>query len=248
MLHDLQNLFKEEVDALNIAKKIYLESKSRGSVSIEDFQKIITSYERSLKSTMKITKISDCQQLYLQEIQEKLQKEIEERKKIEEKLKYYAYTDYMTGVSNRRAGFTVIEQELKKCLKEHSYFSICFIDIDKLKSVNDKYGHAEGDYLINIIVRFIKEFIKELRYVSRMGGDEFVIIFPNCCYKEVQEIMSKISKRVEEFNEKKIKPYNISFSYGIKDIDENTMISTGDEIIKIADALMYKNKVSKKLK
>lgn len=248
MLHDLQNLFKEEVDALNIAKKIYLESKSKGSVSIEDFQKIITSYERSLKSTMKITKISDCQQVYLQEIQEKLQKEIEERKKIEEKLKYYAYTDYMTGVSSRRAGFAVIEQELKKCLKEHSYFSICFIDIDKLKSVNDKHGHAEGDYLINIIVKFIKEFIKELRYVSRMGGDEFVIIFPNCCYKEAQEIMSKISKRVEEFNEKKIKPYNISFSYGIKDIDENTVISTGDEIIKIADALMYKNKVSKKLK
>jgi diguanylate cyclase (GGDEF) domain len=236
------------VDALNIAKKICLESKNKGSVSIDDFQRIISSYERSLKSTMKITKMSDCQQIYLQEIQEKLQKEIEERKKVEEKLKYFAYTDYMTGVSNRRAGFALIEQELKKCLKEHSYFSISFIDIDKLKAVNDNYGHAEGDYLINAIVRIIKEFVKDIRYISRIGGDEFMVIFPNCYYDDAQKVIDKILEKVQEFNDKKLKPYNISFSYGIKDIDESTIISTEDEIIKIADTLMYKNKTSKKLK
>jgi diguanylate cyclase (GGDEF) domain len=248
MLHDLQSLFKEEVDALNIAKKVCEGSKSKGNISVEDFKRIISSYEHSLRSMMKITRISDCQQIYLQEIQEELQKEIEERKKVEEKLKYYAYTDHMTGVSNRRVGFRVIEEELKKCLKEHSYFSVCFIDIDKLKCVNDKYGHTEGDYLINAIVKFIKEFIKELHYISRMGGDEFMIIFPKRRYQDAQETMNKVLKRIEEFNEKKLKSYNISFSYGIKEINENTIINNVDEIIKIADELMYKNKISKKSK
>lgn len=248
MLHDLQSLFKEEVDALNIAKKVCEESKNKGNVSVESFKRIISSYEHSLRSMMKITRISDCQQIYLQEIQEELQKEIQERKKVEEKLKYYAYTDHMTGVSNRRVGFSVIEEEMKNCLKEHSCFSVCFIDIDRLKWVNDKYGHTEGDYLINTIVKFIKEFIKEFRYISRMGGDEFMIIFPKCRYEDAQETMNEILKRIEEFNEKKLKSYNISFSYGIKEVNENIIINNVDEIIKIADELMYKNKISKNLK
>lgn len=248
MLHDLQSLFKEEVDELNAAKEICERSKNNGNILVEDFRRLISSYEHSLKSMMKITKISDCQQIYLQEIQEELQKEIEERKKVEEKLKYYAYTDHMTGVSNRRVGFSVLEEEVKNCLKENSYFSICFIDIDKLKNVNDKFGHSEGDYLINTIVSFIREFIKETRYISRMGGDEFMITFPKCGYQDTQETINKILKRIEEFNNKNSKQYEISFSYGIKEIDKNTKVTNADEIIKIADELMYKNKVRKKLR
>lgn len=248
MIHDLQSLFKEEVKELNIAKKVWENSKGKGAVLLEDFIRLLSSYERNLRSIMKITKISDCQQVYLQEIKEELQKEIDERKRVEEKLKYYAYTDHMTGVSNRRVGFMVLEEEVEKCLKEDSYFSICFIDIDELKVVNDKYGHAEGDYLINTIVEFIREFTKEISIISRMGGDEFMITFPRAYYKDVQKIMNSILKRLEEFNEKKLKLYKFSFSYGIKEINRDSGITNIDEIIKTVDELMYENKMSKKLK
>lgn len=244
----MHSLFKEEFNELNIAKKIYESSKNEGSVSTEHFIRIILSYERNLKSMMKITKISDYQQLYLQEVGEKLQKEIDERKKVEEKLSYYAYRDPMTGVSNRRIGLLTLEEEVGNCLKENSCFSVCYIDIDGLKNVNDIYGHTEGDYFINTIVEIIKEIIKEIRLVSRMGGDEFIIVFPGCSYQEAKEIIDIISKRVEEFNAKDLKPYKLSFSYGIEEITKNIKITDIDEIIKIADELMYKNKMSKKLK
>lgn len=245
MLHDLESLFKEEMDELNNAKQRCKDSENEGNVLIEHFIRLISSYERTLKSMMKLTKISDSQQVYLQEIQEELRKEIEERKKVEEKLKYYAYTDPMTGVSNRRTGFMILEEQVNGCMKGNNYFSICFVDIDQLKSINDKYGHVEGDYLIKDIVEIIRTCVREVDIVSRMGGDEFIIIFPKCRYHEAQEIINGISKKLEEFNELKLRPYKISFSYGLREINENTEITNIDEIIKSADKLMYENKTNK---
>jgi diguanylate cyclase (GGDEF)-like protein len=246
MIHDLQKLFKEEVEELNAAKKICEEAKNVGSVSVEQFVKLVSSYERSLKAMMKITKISDCQQAYLQDKKEELQKELEEIKEIEEKLKYYAYTDPMTGVSNHRIGIMKLEEEVEKCLEEKSSISICYIDIDKLKNVNDNYGHSEGDFLINTIIEIIKEVIREVDTVSRMGGDEFMIIFPNYPYESAQQSVNEILRKIKIFNENKIKPYELSFSYGIEEINENTRLTNINEIIKIADELMYQDKMSKR--
>lgn len=248
MLHDLQSLFKEEMDELNNAKQKCKDSENKGNVLIEHFATLISSYEKTLRSMMKLTKISDSQQVYLQQIQEELNKEIEERKKIEEKLKYYAYTDPMTGVSNRRTGFIVLEEQVNSCLKENNYFSICIIDIDQLKIINDTYGHVDGDELIKDIIEIIRICISKLDIISRMGGSEFIIIFPKCRYNQAEEIINEILKKVEEFNEMQIKPYKVSFSYGIKEINENTEITNISEIIKGADKLMYKDKKNKKLK
>lgn len=248
MVHDVQSLFKEEMDELNSAKQICKDSQNEGNVLIEYFSTLISGYEKTLRSMMKLTKISDGQQTYLQQIQEELQKEIEERKKIEEKLKYYAYTDPMTGVSNRRTGFMALEEQVNRCLRGNNYFSICFIDIDQLKRVNDTYGHVEGDHLIKDIIEIIRISIRKTDIISRMGGDEFIIIFPECRYNEGKAIMNEVLKRVDEFNEMKLKPYKISFSYGIKEVSEDTNIINIDDIIKGADELMYKDKTRKRLK
>ncbi|WP_411682924.1 GGDEF domain-containing protein [Clostridium thailandense] len=248
MLSDLENLFKEEMEELNNAKQRCKESQDVGNVLIEYFDKLISSYEKTLRSMMKLTKISDGQQVYLQQIQEELRKEIEERKKFEEKLKYYAYTDPMTGVSNRRTGFMVLEEQINNCIRGDNYFSICFIDIDQLRSINDIYGHVEGDNLIKDLVEIIRISIRKDDIISRMGGDEFIIIFPKYRYNEAQRIMHGVFKKVQDFNEMNLKPYKISFSHGIKEINEYTTITNIDEIIKGADKIMYENKTKKTLK
>lgn len=248
MPNDLENLFKEEMEELNNAKQRYKEAQNEGNVLIEYFDKLISSYEKTLRSMMKITKISDGQQVYLQQIQEELRKEIEERKRFEEKLKYYAYTDPMTGVSNRRTGFMVLEEQINNCIRGDNYFSICFIDIDQLRAINYAYGHVEGDHFIKDLVEIIRISIRKDDIISRMGGDEFIIIFPKCRYNEAQKIMRQILKRLEEFNEMNLKPYKITFSHGIKEINEYTSITNIDEIIKGADRVMYENKTRKKYK
>lgn len=177
--------------------------------------------------------------------------DITERLKIErelkiqyEKMEVYAHTDPMTGISNRRTGIMLLEQELS-LLSNETPLCICFIDIDGLKTVNDTYGHAEGDALINFIVSGIKSTISKADMVSRMGGDEFLIVFPNRREMEADKIMKQICSQMAEFDQKGEKPYQHSFSYGIIEVTRENALST-DDIIKEVDMKMYQNKNLKK--
>ena len=178
--------------------------------------------------------------------------DITERIKIErelklqhEKLEVYAYTDPMTGVSNRRTGLMILEKELDLLKARVIPLSICFLDVDGLKIVNDTYGHTEGDFLINFIVSSIKSSVRDIDTVSRMGGDEFLIVFP-CCYKsDAREMIEGICDKLEVCNKREEKPFKYSFSYGIIEIARDSKISA-NEVIKAVDQKMYYNKLSKK--
>lgn len=178
--------------------------------------------------------------------------DITERVKIENELKihqkqleFYAFTDPMTGISNRRTGLMILEKELAFVFRKGTPLSICFVDVDGLKMVNDTYGHAEGDLLINFIVSSIKSSIRDIDTISRIGGDEFILIFPDCCESDAKEIVRRIYSKLEEYNSRGEKPFKYSFSFGIIEVTRDTTLSAND-IIKVADKKMYKHKLSKK--
>lgn len=173
-------------------------------------------------------------------------KNIEKELKIQhEKLEFYAFTDPMTGVSNRRTGLMILEKELTMVSRSDTSLSICFIDVDGLKAVNDTYGHAEGDSLINFIVSCIKSSVREIDTVSRMGGDEFFIIFPGCNESNALDVVDRICDKLKEHNKRGEKPFKYSFSYGIIEITNSSNLSAND-VIKAADKKMYDNKLLKK--
>ncbi|MDR3593199.1 sensor domain-containing diguanylate cyclase [Clostridium sp.] len=178
--------------------------------------------------------------------------DITERTKIErelkiqhKKLEFYAFTDPMTGVSNRRTGFMILEKELPTLSRMDMYLSICFIDIDGLKIVNDTYGHASGDLLIKTIASTIKASIREIDTVSRIGGDEFLIIFPKFHESDANKVIKQIYNKLEGYNGIGEQPFKYSFSYGIVEITADCRLNAND-IIKAADEKMYQNKLSKK--
>ena len=106
------------------------------------------------------------------------------------------------------------------------------IDLDKLKTINDTYGHLAGD---NYIINFSSIVIENLGIddiFARIGGDEFIVIMPKSNENTTKEFIEKISKIMDN---------TISFSYGIVEVSsENKM--TVEEIINIADIRMYTNK------
>lgn len=159
-----------------------------------------------------------------------------------EQLKYYASTDCMTGVLNRRTGLMTLEKELSLVCKGDRPLSVCFVDIDGLKKINDTYGHVEGDWVINFIVSNIKLLVRKIDTVSRMGGDEFLIIFPNCCEEDAEKIIKRICCGLKQHK----KPFKCSFSYGIIEITKDSKFSVND-VIKVSDEKMYKNKLSKNI-
>lgn len=101
------------------------------------------------------------------------------RKLAELELKRLASTDSLTGIMNRQTGLDYIQQKIQLCSRYGNIFSVCFIDIDNLKNVNDIFGHREGDRLISTVVVIIKKALRVTDVMCRLGGDEFLIVFPN---------------------------------------------------------------------
>ncbi|KXZ40551.1 diguanylate cyclase (GGDEF) domain-containing protein [Alkalithermobacter thermoalcaliphilus JW-YL-7 = DSM 7308] len=160
-------------------------------------------------------------------------------------LSIYATTDYMTGFLNKRNGIEVLKNQLK-ILDENGKLSVFFIDINNLKLVNDMYGHKEGDELIITIGRILKQSLRKEDTVCRLGGDEFLVILPNCSFNQAEDVWRRICSNIYEYNQKKLKPYEISVSHGTHECKKG---ETVEQILFLADQKMYREKsVYKSLK
>ncbi|MCK5152715.1 MAG: sensor domain-containing diguanylate cyclase [Spirochaetales bacterium] len=168
-------------------------------------------------------------------------KDICDLKATTDELYQFATYDELTGVYNRRVGMEFLKQELKKMRRGKTYLSICYIDINDLKIVNDNFGHDAGDNLILAIVEDIKSAMRESDILSRIGGDEFLLIFPDCKLSEVKLIWRRVQKSMEERNKNPDIKYNISASYGFAETDSENILFI-DELIQIADKRMYAHK------
>nr|WP_281063538.1 GGDEF domain-containing protein [Clostridium algifaecis] len=163
-----------------------------------------------------------------------------------EKLNYYASTDAMTGVLNRRSGLKLLDKELNLSKINDRDIVVCFVDIDRLKIINDTLGHGEGDKLLINTSKILKESIRKTDFVIRMGGDEFLVVFPGTTMKEVNKIWYRICVKIEEINKNSDK-YSLSLSYGFYEYKkEGKSEMTVSDLIKKADFEMYKKKLNKK--
>lgn len=162
-----------------------------------------------------------------------------------EKLNYYASTDFMTGALNRRSGLELLGKEFNLSKINGKNIVTCFVDVDRLKMINDTFGHEEGDKALISVSKILRESITKTDFVIRMGGDEFLVVFPETTMKEVNKVWYKICRRVEESN-KSSHNYNLSLSYGFyeysKEIQKEMSIN---DLIKKADDEMYKKKMKK---
>jgi diguanylate cyclase (GGDEF)-like protein len=156
-------------------------------------------------------------------------------------VKYFSEFDAMTGVYNRRAGLEKIEKLLASS-KSCSTNCICFIDINGLKEVNDTLGHEAGDALIKTVVEGIKRNTRESDFISRLGGDEFLIIFEGLAIDQAEEVWSRITQYFSKINETGAYRYLVSVSHGIEEFDCG-MQRQIDRVINIADEKMYREKI-----
>ncbi|TYC88473.1 diguanylate cyclase [Acetobacterium wieringae] len=158
-----------------------------------------------------------------------------------DEIKYYSEYDTMTGVFNRRTGFEKLKQLYKNIEKNEKLVSVCFIDINGLKDVNDFLGHDAGDELIIAVTRGIQNNIRSNDFLARLGGDEFLIIFEGLDEAEAEAAWQRIVAEYEQINATENRRYLISASHGIETISgsSNEYI---DSIINQADEKMYREK------
>jgi diguanylate cyclase (GGDEF)-like protein/PAS domain S-box-containing protein len=104
--------------------------------------------------------------------------DISERKQIERRIKHLAEHDILTGLPNRALLSDRLEQALHVAKRNKEHLGLIFLDLDKFKPINDDYGHAIGDLLLQEVALRITDCIRESDTVARIGGDEFIILLP----------------------------------------------------------------------
>lgn len=171
--------------------------------------------------------------------------DITRRKLAETETRRLAVTDPMTGILNRNAGMNFIQSQLKKCRKHKNPMTLCYIDLDNLKYVNDNFGHKEGDRVIISVVRIIKRALRETDVMCRMGGDEILLILPDTTIEECTTVIDRINNMIENKNLKSSKPYGIEFSHGLAEYNPHNKF-TAEELVDAADKNMYKMKTTRK--
>jgi diguanylate cyclase (GGDEF)-like protein len=156
-----------------------------------------------------------------------------------EALEKMAYTDALTGIYNRRK----CEEEWDKLDAGRNYGILAF-DLNNLKKMNDTNGHEMGDLLIKTFAEVLQTVFGENGVVGRMGGDEFMVIFPDMSKIELDRLLKKFEKQIEKVNEQ-TKNLNMSAAYGYCGQAENPGCDAR-EIYRMADARMYEKKIAMK--
>lgn len=148
-----------------------------------------------------------------------------------------AYVDFLTNISNRPSAVKFMEDLDSK--KE--VYSVVSIDVNNLKRVNDELGHYYGDKLLKNLGFLLSEYFSKFGSVARMGGDEFLVVLKNIGMEESKKMMEGFNEKITDFNSQKDAKFEISISYGIASIEENSQY-TNKDVYTISDNRMYEMK------
>ena len=165
-----------------------------------------------------------------------------ERNKMINRLYEDSIEDELTGLYNRR-GFLSLAKDAIRLMDEPDYH-IIFIDMDKMKDINDSYGHDIGDSALKEAAKILKTCFREGDIISRYGGDEFIVFVSSIKDEIVEKIKTRIEENVNLFNKKKDSRYKIGLTLGDSKYDKEKKESL-QQVINRSDKEMYTNKMNK---
>jgi diguanylate cyclase len=179
------------------------------------------------------------QQLQIHRIQRQLSEQIDTLGKMEvrtEEVYKLAVLDPLTGLYNRRSGEQRLAQEVSRSERYGHPLTILLLDLDNLKYVNDKFGHAAGDELIKYLAERLNRAIRGSDLAVRLGGDEFLVILPECKLEEVRHVLSRLSGLKIDYDGKMIP---LTFSVGWTN---HIPGESPEGLLRRADDALYANK------
>jgi diguanylate cyclase (GGDEF)-like protein len=185
------------------------------------------------------------QQLQLHRIQRQLSDQVEALGKMEmrtEEVYRLAIIDPLTNLYNRRRGEQRLAEEIARSRRHLTPLTVLMIDINGLKRVNDNLGHAAGDEMIKYFAERLERAIRGSDAAVRLGGDEFLVLLPECKLEEVHHVLDRLKGMKMEFGSQTIP---ITFASGWTDYIPGEL---PQDLLKRADAALYVNKRSGKEK
>jgi diguanylate cyclase (GGDEF)-like protein len=143
--------------------------------------------------------------------------------------------DYLTNLYNRRYFYEIIENFMNLSKRNKTSISLCMIDIDNFKNINDKYGHGIGDTVLKTFAKEIKKIIRNSDIVVRFGGEEFLLLLPNTSINNAEVLANKVCTHFNDLSSE----VHFTVSIGIAEYKKDKSIDT---LINEADKCLYQAK------
>lgn len=179
------------------------------------------------------------QQTMIMRIRNQISDQVQSLAKVEnltQEVYKLAALDQLTGLYNRRSGEQRLAEEISRAVRHQRPLTVLLIDLDGLKQINDRLGHAAGDMLLKGFAERLQKAIRGSDLAVRLGGDEFMVLLPECRADEVRHVVARVEGLEVQYNSDKI---SCRFSRGWTDYRVG---ETSEELLKRADEALYANK------
>ena len=162
------------------------------------------------------------------------------------KLETLSVTDDLTGLQNRRGFLMMADKQLKLARRNQHEAVLLFLDLDRMKYINDTFGHAEGNRALNEAADTLRACFRQSDIIGRLGGDEFAALATSATSDHTEaSLRARVQSHLSMINARPDRPYALGFSIGVLHCPPDANVSIEDLLAR-ADALMYREKKDKK--
>lgn len=201
------------------------------------------SIEQAIREKRELSVTDDALEAQLETLSDRIKQMEAEAASTHKELteqKQKALTDALTGLPNREAYTQRLFHEYRRWQRHQHPLTLAVCDIDHFKKINDNFGHQAGDRVLQVLAKGLDKRLRDIDFVGRYGGEEFVVILPDTnkgdAWVLLDKIREAISKTPFRFNEK---PLTITLSIGVSQFVEG---DSAESVFARADKLLYQAK------
>jgi two-component system, cell cycle response regulator len=167
-----------------------------------------------------------------------------ERHKLLSMLRNLSLIDELTNLYNRRGFMTIVDSRLKEAKREGDTIALYFVDIDRMKDINDRYGHTVGDQALIVAADVLRKTFREADILARIGGDEFAVFTTAASTDMDGSIKDRLNLYIETYNSQSEGPFTLALSIGSVYSVVGPEVKA-EELLREADEEMYRKKKGK---
>lgn len=178
--------------------------------------------------------------VHLNKMLERLQNSQDKLLSVQERLRYEATHDALTGIWNRGAALQLLDQELARSSRDNSSVAVIMFDADHFKRINDHFGHSTGDHALQAIAAAITRNLRSFDVCCRYGGEEFLVIAPNCDLSNAAQLANRI---LAHLRSTPVSVPDHSFCLTLSaGVTAGSSLTSAEDLILVADRALYRAK------
>jgi len=192
-----------------------------------------------------ITKPFDTEELVARvKVHLKIKNLQDDLKRTNELLLELSNTDHLTGLFNRRYLMEALGKEVQRSLRKGANLSLIILDIDQFKQVNDRYGHLQGDIVLQKVALLLQKELRAYDTAARYGGEEFIAVLPDAALEDAVFVANRVRTSVLTTNfSGELSQLSLTVSLGVARFSP-LGCTTVDSFIKLADDALYRAKAN----